>query len=62
MINVIYVSEKKPGSQATSRENDVWVPTGPGSTGRGDAHGGPHWDVQPPGGGYVNIYPGGNRR
>lgn len=41
---------------------DVWVPTGPGSPGRGDAHGGPHWDVQTPGGGYVNVYPGGSRR
>ncbi|UEQ25529.1 polymorphic toxin type 37 domain-containing protein [Xanthomonas oryzae pv. oryzae] len=37
---------------------DVWVPTGPG----GEAHGGPHWDVQTPGGGYVNVYPGGARR
>jgi len=37
---------------------DVWVPTGPG----GEAHGGPHWDVQTPGGGYVNVYPGGVRR
>ena len=37
---------------------DVWVPTGPG----GAAHGGPHWDVQTPGGGYVNVYPGGARR
>lgn len=35
---------------------NVWVPTGP------DGHGGPHWDVQTPGGGYVNIYPGGARR
>jgi len=37
---------------------DVWVPTGPG----GSAHGGPHWDVQTPGGGYVNVYPGGSTR
>ncbi len=36
----------------------VWVPTGPG----GKAHGGPHWDVQLPGGGYTNIYPGGYAR
>lgn len=41
---------------------DVWVPTGPSDPSRGDAHGGPHWDVQTPGGGYVNIYPGGGRR
>ncbi len=33
-----------------------------GAAGRGDAHGGPHWDIQTPGGGYVNIYPGGSRR
>jgi hypothetical protein len=33
----------------------VWVPTGDGPA----AHGGPHWDVQTPGGGYVNVYPGG---
>ncbi|RZI62654.1 MAG: hypothetical protein EOP37_01485 [Rubrivivax sp.] len=32
-------------------------------TGQGDlAHGGPHWDVQLPGGGYVNVYPGGTQR
>ncbi|MFA9287398.1 RHS repeat-associated core domain-containing protein [Comamonas sp. SY3] len=32
---------------------DVWCPTGPG----GRAHGGPHWDVQTPGGGYRNVRP-----
>jgi hypothetical protein len=32
---------------------NVWVPTGQG----GGAHGGPHWDVQTPGGGYDNIRP-----
>jgi RHS repeat-associated protein len=32
---------------------DVWVPTGLG----GLAHGGPHWDVQTPGGGYRNQRP-----
>ena len=37
---------------------DVWVPTGPGDI----AHGGPHWDVQSPGGGYKNIAPGGHER
>jgi len=39
-------------------KGNVWVPTGPGDL----AHGGPHWDVQLPGGGYVNVYPGGARR
>jgi hypothetical protein len=32
---------------------NVWVPTGQG----GLAHGGPHWDVQDPNGGYENKYP-----
>lgn len=41
---------------------NVWVPTGPASGSTGDAHGGPHWDVQKPGGGYDNVYPGGKRR
>ncbi|MFT3808425.1 MAG: RHS repeat-associated core domain-containing protein [Micropepsaceae bacterium] len=35
------------------RSGDVWVPTGQG----GGAHGGPHWDVQTPGGGYRNVRP-----
>ncbi|MBB3428898.1 RHS repeat-associated protein [Rhizobium sp. BK312] len=35
------------------KDGDVWVPTGQG----GLAHGGPHWDVQTPGGGYKNKYP-----
>ena len=40
-------------------DGKVWVPTGP----RPDmAHGGPHWDVQNPGGGYDNVYPGGKTR
>jgi len=40
-------------------KGNVWVPTGPGPT----AHGGPHWDVQHPGGkGYTNVYPGGKIR
>jgi len=34
-------------------KGDVWVPTGQG----GRAHGGPHWDVQTPGGGYRNVRP-----
>jgi len=36
----------------------VWIPTGDGPL----AHGGPHWDVQIPGGGYSNVYPGGKVR
>lgn len=36
------------------RNGDVWIPTGSG----GSAHGGPHWDVQSPGGGYRNVYRG----
>ncbi len=39
---------------------NVWVPTGP--EGSPNAHGGPHWDVQEPGGGYTNVYPNGVRR
>jgi uncharacterized protein RhaS with RHS repeats len=39
-------------------KGDVWIPTGKG----GAAHGGPHWDVQTPGGGYRNVYSGGNVR
>jgi RHS repeat-associated protein len=35
------------------RNGDVWVPTGNGPT----AHGGPHWDVQEPGGDYRNVFP-----
>jgi hypothetical protein len=37
-------------------DGTIWVPTGPG----GEAHAGPHWDVQ--NGGYENVYPGGTRR
>jgi RHS repeat-associated protein len=43
-------------------DGNVWVPTGPDGGSTGDAHGGPHWDVQSPGGGYENVYPGGKRR
>jgi hypothetical protein len=39
-------------------KGNVWVPTGPGSL----AHGGAHWDVQHPNGGYKNVYPGGRVR
>ena len=47
-----------PGKGWPDKKGDVWVPTGPG----GSAHGGPHWDVQSPGGGYTNVYPGGKVR
>ena len=40
------------------KKGNVWCPSGPG----GEAHGGPHWDVQKPGGGYDNVYPGGRVR
>jgi RHS repeat-associated protein len=43
-------------------DGGVWCPTGPDSGSRGDAHGGPHWDVEYPGGRYDNRYPGGHRR
>ena len=39
-------------------DGNVWVPSGQG----GRAHGGPHWDVQIPGGGHINVYPGGHKR
>lgn len=42
------------------RNGNIWVPTGPGS----GAHGGPHWDVVPPGKKkkHVNVYPNGKIR
>jgi hypothetical protein len=44
-------------------KGNVWVPTGPDEGNRGDAHGGPHWDVQRPSGGSGgNVYPGGKTR
>ncbi|MDM5182148.1 polymorphic toxin type 37 domain-containing protein, partial [Massilia sp. DJPM01] len=46
------------GSGWVDDKGNVWVPTGPGDL----AHGGPHWDVQNAGGGYINVYPGGKRR
>jgi hypothetical protein len=53
---------KNPNGQGWGWASDagpVWCPTGlrPGL-----AHGGPHWDVQFPGGGHVNVYPGGRQR
>ena len=50
-----------PGARPYGWEDDkgkVWCPTGPG----GRAHGDPHWDVESPGGGYINVYPGGKTR
>jgi len=39
-------------------DGSVWVPTGPGGPdGKPDAHGGPHWDQQFPGGDYNNRLP-----
>lgn len=46
----------RPGSSGygwQDSKGDVWCPTGQG----GNAHGGPHWDVQTPGGGYRNVRP-----
>jgi hypothetical protein len=46
------------------KNGDVWCPTGPkNESGRGIAHGDPHWDVQNPSSGKsTNVYPGGHRR
>lgn len=47
-----------PGFGWRGDDGGVWVPTGPGSPGNtGKAHGGPHWDVEYPGGGYKNVEP-----
>lgn len=47
----------KPGW--VDEKGNVWSPTGQSG---GKAHGGPHWDVQLPGGAYTNVYPGGSTR
>ena len=47
-----------PGRGYPDKNGNVWVPTGEGPL----AHGGPHWDVQTPAGGRVNVYPGGRTR
>lgn len=40
------------------KDGNVWVPTGKGSgDGRSGPHGGPHWDVEYPNGGYRNVRP-----
>ena len=41
------------------KNGNVWVPV---PTGSPQAHGGGHWDVQSPKGGYSNVYPGGKAR
>jgi RHS repeat-associated protein len=41
-----------------AEDGSIWVPTGQG----GEAHGGPHWDVQYPDGSYGNAWPGGRYR
>ena len=41
------------------RNGNIWVPQ---PTGSSSAHGGGHWDVQGPDGGYINVYPGGDTR
>ena len=41
------------------KNGNIWVPA---PTGTPQGHGGGHWDVQGPKGGYVNVYPGGNIR
>jgi RHS repeat-associated protein len=49
------------GSGWEAHDGRVWVPTGPRP---GNAHGGPHWDVQTPGRPreYENVYPDSGRR
>jgi RHS repeat-associated protein len=42
---------KGPGYGYLDKDGNVWVPTG------SNGHGGPHWDVEFPGGGYRNVYP-----
>jgi len=56
-----WIPNPNPGSGGASSgwadsKGRVWCPTGQG----GRAHGGPHWDVQLPGGGYINVRPGQN--
>ncbi|MBK8970833.1 MAG: hypothetical protein IPM37_05520 [Hahellaceae bacterium] len=49
---------KKDGQYGwTDKKGNHWVPTN-----SGNAHGGPHWDGQKPGGGYDNVFPGGKVR
>ena len=53
-----WVPNPNPGKGGSSwgwqdSKGDVWCPTGQG----GNAHSGPHWDVQTPGGDYRNVKP-----
>ena len=53
-----WVPNPNPGKGGSSwgwqdAKGDVWCPSGQG----GRSHGGPHWDVQTPGGGYRNERP-----
>ena len=41
------------------KNGNIWVPA---PTGSSQGHGGGHWDVQSPKGGYLNVYPGGKIR
>ena len=41
------------------KNGNIWVPA---PTDSPQGHGGGHWDVQSPGGGYSNVYPGGKIR
>ena len=50
----------KDGKKGWKDKNgNIWVPV---PTGSPEAHGGGHWDVQSPKGGYTNVYPGGKIR
>jgi hypothetical protein len=40
-----------PGYGYPDKNGNVWIPSGEGG------HGGPHWDVEHPGGGYHNVFP-----
>lgn len=53
-----WVPNPNPGKGGSShgwkdKKGNVWCPSGQG----GRAHGGPHWDVQTPGGGHENVFP-----
>ena len=41
------------------KSGNIWIPA---PTGSKQGHGGGHWDVQSPKGGYTNVYPGGMTR
>ena len=41
------------------KNGNIWIPA---PTGSPQGHGGGNWDVQRPGGGYTNVYPGGKTR